>query len=120
MMIRTYAFAIALMGILALPALADDTTRPAQRVVINSFVSAGPGTRTAELCGRVLNQVGHHSHIRVLADYNTYNHRTYNTYAGQDGLFCITLVTYNGSAHVSLWEQGSASDSRGVIARLNQ
>jgi hypothetical protein len=55
----------------------------------------------AELCGRVEGGATP-SFIRVLVDHKTNRPGTYNTIAGADGKFCMAVITYRGSAEVTL------------------
>ena len=56
----------------------------------------------AELCGLVTGATKAPSFINVQVDPKSNNPASYNTLAGADGKFCIALITYRGTAEVSL------------------
>ncbi len=55
----------------------------------------------AELCGKVEGGTTP-SFVRVQVDPKANNPASYNTVAGADGKFCIAVITYRGSAELSL------------------
>lgn len=56
----------------------------------------------AELCGTVSGATSLPSFVRIQIDPKSNNPATYNTLAGQDGKFCLAVITYRGAAEVSL------------------
>ncbi|MFP5384446.1 MAG: hypothetical protein ACLGHN_00105 [Bacteriovoracia bacterium] len=65
----------------------------------------------AELCGSVEGATSFPSFIRVHVDYNTNNSAIYNTLAGEDGKFCVSVITYRGRAQVSLIGENSTIEA---------
>ena len=66
----------------------------------------------AELCGSVEGATSFPSFIRVNVDYNTNNSAIYNTLAGEDGKFCVSVITYRGRAQVSLIGENSTIEAQ--------
>ncbi len=56
----------------------------------------------AELCGMVEGATASPSFVRVLVDPKSKNPASYNTLAGIDGKFCLAVITYRGTADVSV------------------
>ncbi len=56
----------------------------------------------AELCGLVEGASTSPSFVHVLVDSKGNNSASYNTYAANDGRFCLVVITYRGTAEVSL------------------
>ena len=56
----------------------------------------------AELCGLVEGATAAPSFIRVLVDPKSKNPASYNTLAGADGKFCLAVITFRGTADVSV------------------
>ena len=56
----------------------------------------------AELCGLVEGASAAPSFVRVLVDPKSKNPGAYNTVAGVDGKFCIAVITFRGTADVSV------------------
>lgn len=56
----------------------------------------------AELCGMVEGATAAPSFVRVLIDPKSKNPGSYNTLAGTDGKFCVAVITYRGTADVSV------------------
>jgi hypothetical protein len=102
--------------LLALALLATSVSSFAASVKVTSFTFirtspeySGP---LAELCGRVEGAETTPSFVKVRVDPASNNPATYNTFAGKDGKFCLTVVTYRGRADVSLeGENGSTEAS---------
>ncbi len=61
----------------------------------------------AELCGLVEGATASPSFIRVQVDPKSNKPASYNTVAGTDGKFCVSVVTYRGNAEVSLFGEKS-------------
>jgi hypothetical protein len=74
------------------------------KVTSFSYVEIGPNSNNpvAELCGEVIGVTNAPTFIRVLVDAGARRPGTYNTLAGEDGKFCLTLVTYRGRADLSI------------------
>lgn len=86
----------------------------AASVKVTSFnmirVDNSPFFPLAELCGTVEGATASPTFVKVLVDPKTNKPGSYNTVAGADGKFCLTLVTYRGSAEVSVInDSGSVS-----------
>jgi len=67
----------------------------------------------AELCGLVEGAVSSPSFVRVLVDPKSKNPASYNTLAGADGKFCLALITFRGTADVSLI--GAKESTRALV-----
>jgi hypothetical protein len=65
----------------------------------------------AELCGLVSGATTTPSFVKVVVDPKTSNPGSYNTLAGQDGKFCVAVITYRGTAEVSLMGEEIAVES---------
>lgn len=65
----------------------------------------------AELCGLVEGQTSSPSFVQVLVDPKTKSPASYNTLAGNDGKFCIAVVTYRGNAEVSLLNGNATTEA---------
>lgn len=64
----------------------------------------------AELCGSVSGATSSPTFVRVHVDPQSSNSAIYNTLAGDDGKFCLALITYRGRAEVSLiGQEGSTT-----------
>lgn len=63
----------------------------------------------AELCGLVENATSHPSFVRVVVDPNSNRPGVYNTVAGEDGKFCLTVITHRGSAKLNLFGESSST-----------
>lgn len=56
----------------------------------------------AELCGTVEGTTSHPTFIKVLVDPKSKDPASYNTLAGEDGKFCLSVITYRGNAELSV------------------
>jgi len=56
----------------------------------------------AELCGVVEGATSSPSFVRVSVDPKSSKPASYNTFAGTDGKFCVAVITYRGTAEVSM------------------
>lgn len=65
----------------------------------------------AELCGVVTGAKTVPSFVKVLVDQHTNRATTYNTLAGQDGRFCLMLVTYRGRVSVGVMGEEQSIDA---------
>lgn len=81
----------------------------AAEIKITSFRYVSNGQYIAELCGIVLNPANNVNYVKVLSDPRG-NVGTYNTIAGKDGKFCLTLVSYRGEAYVNLLNEVDSKD----------
>lgn len=63
----------------------------------------------AELCGLVEGATSEVTYLKVLVDSSSRNPGTYNTIAGKDGKFCLPVITYRGTADVSVFGQKSVT-----------
>lgn len=97
--------------LIALAALTLSMSSLAATVKVTSFVYLRSGEPQAELCGTVEGATSSPSFVRAQIDHRTNRPATYNTLAGIDGKFCISVVTYRGTAEVSLFDSSSAVES---------
>ena len=65
----------------------------------------------AEICGRVEGAVSFPTFIRILIDPKSSQPASYNTLADQNGKFCMSVITFKGSAEVSIMGQNSPVDA---------
>jgi hypothetical protein len=77
----------------------------ASTVKITSFVYPRSGQYYAELCGQVEQAKSASTLIKVIVDPKSKNPGTYNTLAGSDGKFCLTVITYKGEAEATAGEE---------------
>lgn len=89
-------FTLALMMTSSI-ALASD-----QSVKITSFTYTASGSKVAELCGTVSNVQTTPTFVQVTVDYQTKRPAIYNTIANAEGKFCLTVVTYRGTAEAKV------------------
>jgi hypothetical protein len=71
-------------------------------VKITSFTYPNSGQYYAELCGHIEGAKSSPTVIKILVDPKSKNPANYNTIAGADGKFCLTIVTYQGEAEVGV------------------
>lgn len=74
------------------------------------FIRNG-GDPLAELCGLVEGGNSTPTFIRVLVDPKSNRQASYNTLAGPDGKFCLGLITYRGTAEVTLMEENVTTEA---------
>lgn len=84
------------------------------KVEITSFIFAGQRTRAAELCGKVTGSNAPFLAVKVTVDPNTDKPGIYNTLVGKEGGFCVTVVSYGGTAEASAWLLGRELSS-GIV-----
>jgi hypothetical protein len=65
----------------------------------------------AELCGIVTEATSFPTFIKVTVDPKSGKPASYNTLAGQDGKFCMAVITYRGSAEVSIIGENSTTEA---------
>jgi hypothetical protein len=91
---------------LALALLVSSVSAFSATVKITSFnyirTSNDLSSPLAELCGLVEGATASPSFIRVLVDPKSKNPGSYNTLAGADGKFCTAVITFRGTADVSV------------------
>lgn len=73
-------------------------------VKITSFVYANAERKLAELCGVVSDMSASPTYVRITVDPNTSRPGVYNTFAGGDGKFCLTVITHSGMASARAWD----------------
>lgn len=80
------------------------------KVTSFNFVRTSNDVRSplAELCGKVEGAASSPSFIHVSVDPKSNNPASYNTLAGADGKFCIAVITYRGSADVTVMGESKA------------
>ncbi len=64
----------------------------------------------AELCGTVEGRTSAPSFVRVLVD-KARNPAVYNTVADMDGSFCVAVITYRGSAEVTVFGENAGIEA---------
>ena len=74
----------------------------ATEVKITSFIYTANNANLAELCGTVSNATGAKTFVQIVVDSGSKHPATYNTFAGQDGHFCMMVTTYTGEAAASV------------------
>ncbi len=94
-----------------LAAFAVTTSAYAATVKVTSYVYLRSGEPQAELCGLVEGAETSPSFIRVLVDHRSSRPATYNTIAGADGRFCISVISYRGTAEVRLFNAESGTEA---------
>lgn len=102
---------------IALVLLATSAAALSASVKVTSFnyvrTSTELSSPLAELCGMVEGAVSAPSFVRVLVDPKSNNPASYNTLAGADGKFCIAVITFRGTADVSLI--GAKESTRALV-----
>lgn len=85
----------------------------AATVKITSFtyVNGTSANRHAELCGLVEGAETTPSYVRVVVDPRSGRPGIYNTVAGVDGKFCLSVVTYRGTAEAGLFEAPATTEA---------
>ena len=69
------------------------------QVKITSFTySDNTKTHVAEICGTVSEMTESPTFIKIVVDESSKQPANYNTLAGADGKFCLTVTTYAGTA----------------------
>jgi hypothetical protein len=72
-----------------------------------------PFSPLAELCGQVESMSATPTFIKILVDPKANKPASYNTFADEKGKFCMAVVTYRGSAEVSI-----IGDSQKELAQI--
>ena len=72
------------------------------KVEIKSFISAGSRTNAAEVCGLVIGVSAPTVIVEVKVDGSGKNPGYYSVLVNRDGKFCVTVVTWDGTAEASL------------------
>lgn len=91
--------------ILGLVCLFSSVSVFAATVKVTSFQYVRMGNTqgpVAELCGAVEGATAAPTFVQVTVDHNTSKPGHYNTLAGTNGKFCMTVVTYRGTAEAAL------------------
>ena len=91
------------MKAVLMAALFVSTSAFAVTVKITSFNYIRSGDPYAELCGKVEEATDAVTHVRVVVDHRSNKPAVYNTVAGADGKFCVSVVTYRGTAEASIF-----------------
>lgn len=104
---------------LALALLVSSVSAFSASVKVTSFnyirTSNDVTSRLAELCGVVEGRIGSApSYVTAKIDPKTNKPASYNTITDVDGKFCMAVITYRGTADVSLM---GAKNSETVIAK---
>lgn len=97
-MIASTALTLSALSVSIMMAQADEP-----QVKLISFISAGTKTRAAELCGRVTNPPASGLvAVHIVVDEKTDSPSHYNVMVGNEGKFCVTVVTYRGTVVASI------------------
>jgi hypothetical protein len=107
------------MGILLTGALAS-ADEVASTIEISSFIMAGTRTRAAEICGKVSGATAPFVTAKITVDPKSSRPGTYNVLVGSDGKYCVTVVTFSGTAEASLWSASGNSKSELVYSTQAQ
>jgi hypothetical protein len=91
-------------------ALLVSTSAMAATVKVTSFNYIRSGDPYAELCGLVQDAVDPVTHVRVVIDHRSNKPAVYNAVAGADGKFCLSVVTYRGTAEASIFGETEAKE----------
>lgn len=111
---KTFKYTILMQGALGMllgalyeiPAFSGE----AAKVEVTSFRYAGGNlTHSAELCGKVSGQLQTPIFVKIVVDEKSKDPGIYNAIVGPENKFCITVVTYYGTASASLWNQTQTS-----------
>lgn len=93
-------------SIMAVALLVSSVSAFSASVKITSFnyIRTSPNMTAplAELCGSVEGATTSPSFVNVKVDPTTGRPANYNTFAGADGKFCVAVITYRGTADVSM------------------
>lgn len=81
-----------------------------------NYINTTRGTQglnvLAEICGTVEGATSHPSYVRIVSDYNTNRPAVYNTLAGEDGKFCMAIITFRGTAQTTVMGSKKAVNSQ--------
>lgn len=93
-------------SLLAIALLTTSLSSLAASVKITSFhYIRNDGDRfhpLAEICGKVEDAISTPSFVRVVVDPKSKKPANYNVIAGEEGKFCLALITYYGQAEAGL------------------
>ena len=89
------------IAILSLALLSFSAT--AATVKITSFLYVNDAGRMAEICGVVEEMVAAPTFVKIKVDPGSNRPGSYSAIAGDDGKFCLAVVTYRGTAEASLY-----------------
>ncbi|MBY0516524.1 MAG: hypothetical protein K2P81_06425 [Bacteriovoracaceae bacterium] len=98
-------------SIMTIAALTLMTSAFAADIKITSFNFVRSGEPAAELCGEVSNATSTPSYVRVAVDHKTARPAIYNTIAGADGRFCLSVITWRGTAEASVFGESARTQS---------
>lgn len=93
---------IILIHFILLFVVSADASDQDMDVKVTSYSRAGVRTRSAELCGEVVNIKVPWVIVKVKIDANHKQSGNYTTIVGKDAKFCLAVVTNGGTAEVSL------------------
>jgi hypothetical protein len=88
---------------IVLASLVLSTSAFAATIKITSFTLVRSGDPAAELCGVVSEATEVPTFVRVLVDHRSNRPAVYNAVAGADGKFCMSVITYRGTAEASIF-----------------
>ncbi len=100
-------------SMMTIAALTFMTSALAAEIKITSFNFVRSGEPAAELCGVVSNATSNPSYVRVVVDNLSAHPAIYNTIAGVDGRFCLSVITWRGTAEASIF--GEAARTQSVV-----
>lgn len=87
------------------------------KVEITSFVYSDKDSHVAELCGKVSEMTTFPTFVQIIVDESSQPAR-YNSLAGGDGYFCLTVTTYAGTAIARILEDGGMRTPVSKAARI--
>lgn len=64
----------------------------------------------ADLCGKVEGATSVPTFIQIKIDKTSKGYSSYNTIAGEDGKFCLAVITYRGTAEASIMGTNVATE----------
>lgn len=96
---------------IVLAALVLSTSAFAASIKITSFTMVRSGDPTAELCGAVSEATEVPTFVRVVVDHRSNRPGVYNAVAGADGKFCMSVITYRGTAEASIFGETETKET---------
>lgn len=96
----------AVLSVTSLSALAATV-----KITSYTYVNGNRANNQAELCGLVEGAETTPSYVRVVVDTSSRNPGVYNAIAGVDGRFCVSVVTYRGTASAALFGDAETTEA---------
>jgi hypothetical protein len=73
--------------------------------------ASSPFNPLAELCGVVEGSTSSPTFVHALIDVRSKNPGSYNTVADRDGKFCLAVITYRGTADVTVLDEEGVTNA---------